>query len=43
VRVFDELLRDRERVLGPDHPATLRTRSNTVTCANSRSIPSRAL
>jgi hypothetical protein len=32
LRLFRELLPDRERVLGPDHPDTLATRSNIATC-----------
>jgi hypothetical protein len=32
LRLFAELLPDRERVLGHDHPDTLRTRSNIATC-----------
>ena len=30
LRLFQALLPDRERVLGPDHPETLRTRNNTA-------------
>ena len=31
--MFTELLPDRERVLGPDHPDTLATRNNIASCA----------
>ena len=33
LRLFRELLPDRERVLGPDHPDTLTTRNNIASWA----------